>query len=153
MMPGSTETTVSKRACSSCAEGKGGCFPLHYDSDEQVDGRRVTAIFYLNTGWQPSHGGQLQLFPFPEIDPVTIAPIADRLVLFSSCRMLHRSRTFHLPRACVAQCLSGFYVHCNACIVCAVFCIVLRSQVELVIRLITIAKGTKDCCNQHVWYL
>ncbi len=69
--------------------GNGGCFPLHYDSDEQVDGRRVTAIFYLNTDWQPSHGGQLQLFPFPD-SPVEIAPIADRLVLFSSCRMLHR---------------------------------------------------------------
>ncbi|DBA97947.1 TPA: hypothetical protein ACH3X3_012789 [Trebouxia sp. C0006] len=72
-----------------CNAGKGGCFPLHYDSDEQVDGRRVTAIFYLNTDWQPSHGGQLQLFPFPD-SPVEIAPIADRLVLFSSCRMLHR---------------------------------------------------------------
>ncbi|KAL3160469.1 hypothetical protein ABBQ32_010786 [Trebouxia sp. C0010 RCD-2024] len=72
-----------------CNAGNGGCFPLHYDSDEQVDGRRVTAIFYLNTDWQPSHGGQLQLFPFPD-DPVAIAPIADRLVLFSSCRMLHR---------------------------------------------------------------
>lgn len=72
-----------------CWVGNGGCFPLHYDSDEQVDGRRVTAIFYLNTEWQPSHGGQLQLFPFPD-SPVEIAPIADRLVLFSSCRMLHR---------------------------------------------------------------
>ena len=76
--------------CSFCAKGNGGCFPLHCDSDEQVDGRRVTAIFSLNTDWQPSHGGQLQLFPFPD-DPVAIAPIADRLVLFSSCRMLHRS--------------------------------------------------------------
>ena len=76
-------------SCSIYWVGKGGCFPLHYDSDEQVDGRRVTAIFYLNTDWQPSHGGQLQLFPFPD-SPVEIAPVADRLVLFSSCRMLHR---------------------------------------------------------------
>ena len=69
--------------------GGGGCFPLHYDSDEQVDGRRVTAIFYLNSGWQASHGGHLQLFPFPD-PPVQVEPLADRLVLFSSCRMLHR---------------------------------------------------------------
>ena len=69
--------------------GSGGCFPLHYDSDEQVDGRRVTAIFYLNDTWQPCDGGQLQLFPLPD-PPVQIDPIADRLVLFSSCRMLHR---------------------------------------------------------------
>ncbi len=31
--------------------GGGGCFPLHLDSDERLDGRRVTAIFYLNPGW------------------------------------------------------------------------------------------------------
>ena len=31
--------------------GGGGCFPMHYDSDEQLDGRRVTAIFYLNPEW------------------------------------------------------------------------------------------------------
>ncbi|GIL47056.1 hypothetical protein Vafri_3886 [Volvox africanus] len=31
--------------------GSGGCFPMHYDSDEQLDGRRVTAIFYLNPGY------------------------------------------------------------------------------------------------------
>ncbi len=30
--------------------GSGGSFPLHVDSDASVDGRRVTAIFYLNPG-------------------------------------------------------------------------------------------------------
>jgi hypothetical protein len=29
--------------------GEGGCFPCHFDSDEQVDGRKVTAIIYLNS--------------------------------------------------------------------------------------------------------
>lgn len=71
-----------------CAGG-GGCFPMHFDSDEQLDGRRVTAIFYLNDNWQPHHGGQLRLYPFPA-PPVDIPPLGDRLVLFSSTRMLHR---------------------------------------------------------------
>jgi hypothetical protein len=31
-------------------EGGGGAFPIHFDSDEQLDGRRVTAILYLNEG-------------------------------------------------------------------------------------------------------
>lgn len=62
---------------------------MHFDSDEQLDLRRVTAIFYLNDGWKPEHGGQLRLYPFPA-PPVDIAPFADRLVLFSTSRMLHR---------------------------------------------------------------
>ena len=29
---------------------------MHYDSDEAVDLRRITAILYLNPGWAPEHG-------------------------------------------------------------------------------------------------
>jgi Rps23 Pro-64 3,4-dihydroxylase Tpa1-like proline 4-hydroxylase len=50
---------------------------------------QVTAIFYLNQHWKPSHGGQLRLYPFPA-PPVDIQPLQDRLVLFASTRMLHR---------------------------------------------------------------
>ncbi|GFH20674.1 prolyl 4-hydroxylase, partial [Haematococcus lacustris] len=28
--------------------GQGGCFPMHLDTDAMLDGRKVTAIFYLN---------------------------------------------------------------------------------------------------------
>ena len=28
----------------------GGCFPCHFDSDETLDTRKITAIFYLNPG-------------------------------------------------------------------------------------------------------
>ncbi|KAG2500910.1 hypothetical protein HYH03_001669 [Edaphochlamys debaryana] len=69
--------------------GGGGCFPIHFDSDEQLDGRRVTAIFYLNPGWRPEHGGQLRLYPFPA-PPLDLEPLNDRLVLFASTRMPHR---------------------------------------------------------------
>ena len=31
--------------------GNGGSFPLHFDSDEALDGRKVTCIFYLNPRW------------------------------------------------------------------------------------------------------
>jgi hypothetical protein len=50
---------------------------------------QVTAIFYLNSHWQPSHGGLLRLYPFPA-PPVDIQPLQDRLVLFATSRMLHR---------------------------------------------------------------
>lgn len=62
---------------------------MHFDSDETLDGRRVTAIMYLNQEWKPSHGGELRLYPFPG-PPVDVEPLQDRLVLFSSTRMLHR---------------------------------------------------------------
>lgn len=67
----------------------GGCFPIHTDSDFGVDGRCITAIAYLNPGWQPWQGGELRLYPWPS-EAVDIAPLDDRLVLFSSKTMLHR---------------------------------------------------------------
>uniref|UniRef100_A0A383WJL7 Fe2OG dioxygenase domain-containing protein n=1 Tax=Tetradesmus obliquus TaxID=3088 RepID=A0A383WJL7_TETOB len=86
-------------------EGGGGCFPMHFDSDELLDGRRVTAIFYLNQHWKPSHGGQLRLYPFPA-PPVDIDPLQDRLVLFATTRMLHRVLPSRAPRSCFTIWLS-----------------------------------------------
>ncbi|KAK9805616.1 hypothetical protein WJX72_007982 [[Myrmecia] bisecta] len=86
-------------------QGNGACFPLHYDSDEQLDGRKVTAIMYLNPDWEPSHGGQLRLYPFPG-PPVDVAPVNDRLLLFSACRMLHRVMPSAVERVCFTTWLS-----------------------------------------------
>ena len=69
--------------------GNGGCFPMHHDSDEAVDARRMSAILYRNADWHPHNGGELVLRPLGS-PPVTIPPRAGTLVLFSSCRMLHR---------------------------------------------------------------
>ncbi|PNW74928.1 hypothetical protein CHLRE_12g504100v5 [Chlamydomonas reinhardtii] len=85
--------------------GGGGCFPMHYDSDEQLDGRRVTAIFYLNPDWTEADGGQLRLYPFPGA-PVDVAPREDRLVLFASTRMAHRVLPAAAPRCCFTIWLS-----------------------------------------------
>ena len=71
--------------------GNGACFPIHCDTDASIDGRVVTAIWYLNPTWQPGDGGELRLYPFPQAaSPITIDPINDRLVLFSSQKMAHR---------------------------------------------------------------
>jgi hypothetical protein len=85
--------------------GDGACFPIHTDTDAAVDGRRVTAIWYLNPGWRPEHGGQLRLYPFPAA-PLDIDPLNDRLVLFSSRRMLHRVLPAHHERYCFTIWLS-----------------------------------------------
>lgn len=79
--------------------GDGGCFPLHFDSDATVDGRRVTALTYLNPDWAPGDGGELVLYPFPH-QPVKIEPIMGRVVLFSAANMLHRVLPSEKKRLC-----------------------------------------------------
>eukprot|EP00873_Tetraselmis_striata_P006801 jgi/Tetstr1/427065/TSEL_017270.t1 len=43
-----------------------------------------------NGKWEPSHGGQLRLYPFPLSPPIDVPPVNDRVVLFSATRMPHR---------------------------------------------------------------
>ncbi|CAK0903230.1 unnamed protein product [Prorocentrum cordatum] len=59
----------------------------HTDNSALTDGRRLTAILYLNKVWEPSHGGQLRIFE-PTMQSVQfkadIEPLFNRLVLFWS---------------------------------------------------------------------
>ena len=87
--------------------GARACFPLHFDSyPTSGDPRLVTAILYLNPHYHPSHGGQLQLFPLPYA-PVTIDPLYDRLVLFSTPSLLHRVLPSTHRRICVSTWMTG----------------------------------------------
>lgn len=82
---------------------EGGAFPMHCDSDESLDGRRWTAISYLNPGYAASDGGQLVLYPLPR-ERVVLEPRNDRLVLFSASSMLHRVLPSRAPqRVCFTQ--------------------------------------------------
>ncbi|KAL1515453.1 hypothetical protein AB1Y20_002078 [Prymnesium parvum] len=62
----------------------GGRYVRHSDVSPTLPYRRVTAILYLNEGWEPAHGGELLLFPPGCARPVAVAPHAGRLVLFDS---------------------------------------------------------------------
>ena len=89
--------------------GDSGCFPLHFDAYHAATGsdhRHVTAILYLNDGYQPSHGGQLQLHPLPYA-PVSIEPRWDRLVMFASASLLHRVLPSSRQRLCVTLWMAG----------------------------------------------
>ena len=69
--------------------------------------RRISAILYLNPGWQPADDGKLVLFPFP-FAPVPVEPVNDRLVLFSSPYMLHRvTPSMARQRFCLTIWFSG----------------------------------------------
>ena len=80
--------------------GDGACFPMHCDTDSELDGRRVSALFYLQPAWKPGDGGELVLYPHPTKAAVTLAPLGGRCVLFSAADMLHRVMPSAVPRAC-----------------------------------------------------
>ncbi|KAI8465255.1 MAG: prolyl 4-hydroxylase [Monoraphidium minutum] len=63
--------------------GGGGAFPIHTDTEEELDG----------------HGGELRLYPFPAAPPVDVAPLDGRMVLFSVLPS-------HAPRYCFTAWLS-----------------------------------------------
>ena len=70
-------------------EGRGGCFPWHYDNPGPPSNRALTCILYLNPEWRSGDGGALRVQPFCGV-AATIAPRHNRLAVFYSDRVLHR---------------------------------------------------------------
>lgn len=66
--------------------GNGARYVRHLDAFPGGPNRTLTAIYYLNEGWKPEHGGGLRLYTEP---PVDVEPILDRLVVFLSGRLEH----------------------------------------------------------------
>ena len=87
---------------------EGGSFPYHYDNAGPPSKRRLTALFYLNPGWQESHGGELVLLPWLR-SPISVPPLHNRLVLFLSDAVLHavRPKRGGEPRFCFTFWLDG----------------------------------------------
>jgi len=81
-------------------DGSRSCFPCHFDTTT-ASGRVVTAILYLNRAWCPADGGELRILP-AGARPVDVAPLFNRLVLFSSTATLHRTLPSSAPRRCVS---------------------------------------------------
>lgn len=86
----------------------------HAGEGSACNGRRLTAILYLNKRWRPKHGGQLLLYPPLATDVAThgdsddappigsIAPIANRLLLFfADARVPHEVQTSHADRLAI----------------------------------------------------
>jgi hypothetical protein len=83
-----------------------GGFPLHVDSDEALDGRRLTLTLY-GEALPPGSGGELLLFPSLDLGapPVVVPPAPGRAVLFSACRLPHAVAPVSAPgvrRHCVS---------------------------------------------------
>lgn len=73
----------------------GAHYARHRDAFPGRDNRRVTAIVYLNPGWEPAHGGQLRLHMTPPLD---LEPTLDRLVVFRSEVVEHEVLEAHADR-------------------------------------------------------
>ena len=67
--------------------GGGARFQKHVDNSAK-DGRKLTAVCYLNPAWQPVAGGALRVYPLhgPALD---VYPQAGRVVLFFSDQIPH----------------------------------------------------------------
>jgi SM-20-related protein len=65
-----------------------GAFYRHLDRFRDDDRRTVSAVFYLNEGWQPDDGGQLRMFLDGDVEH-DVQPVAGSLVVFLSGAIPH----------------------------------------------------------------
>ncbi|CAK0853597.1 unnamed protein product [Prorocentrum cordatum] len=86
--------------------GAGGCFPLHYDNAGPPSRRALTCVVYMNPGWRPGDGGELELRPFLR-PAVLVPPLMGRAALFRSDRVLHRVRPSSAERLCFTVWVDG----------------------------------------------
>ena len=70
-----------------CFPGDGLGYGSHYDGDSHC---KLTMILYTSEGWQPAHGGCLEMLDETRGCWWRVPPLADTLVLFRSDRVLHR---------------------------------------------------------------
>ena len=66
----------------------GAGYARHVDQPQGRDQRRVSAVLYLNSGWDLAHGGSLRIFG-GACALRDIAPVGGRLVCFLSAGLEH----------------------------------------------------------------
>jgi SM-20-related protein len=79
-----------------CFPGDGARYVRHKDAIAGRGLRRATAIVYLNSGWEPAHGGALRAFEPAGV--VDVEPRLDRLVIFLADRLEHEVLPTWAPR-------------------------------------------------------
>ena len=107
---GLSHISSRSHAMVACYPGGGARYVRHCDNScnsgegERCNGRRLTAILYLNEGWSQLHGGELRLYPpYAKGEPLCdVAPVADRLVLFyADYRVPHEVLPAHVTRLAI----------------------------------------------------
>ena len=80
--------------------GKGTRFQRHIDNTAG-DGRVLTVLVYLNTGWDEDDGGALRCYSHGDDGHVDVLPESGLLVLFDSKKLWHEVRPTQRERACL----------------------------------------------------
>lgn len=91
--------------------GAGAGYDRHVDAFPGSANRRVTAILYLNEGWQPEQGGVLRAW-LADGKVREVEPVAGRLVVFLSDQVPHQVMPTFAPRCAV----TAWYRHRSAVI-------------------------------------
>ncbi|KAH9126912.1 hypothetical protein LEN26_008426 [Aphanomyces euteiches] len=84
------ELQISSRAYATklaVSLGDGASYPKHCDTAGLPDQRKVTMVYYLNPNWEPSHGGQLQVYAKDGVH--VVEPRSDTLAVFWSDQVVH----------------------------------------------------------------
>lgn len=76
---------------------KGSYYKKHLDQFEGRNNRMISMIVYLNKEWKEGDGGELRIYPEGE-DPINIAPLENRCVLFRSDTLFHEVLTSNTSR-------------------------------------------------------
>lgn len=77
-------------------EGNGSQYARHTDALRGMGSRRITAILYLNPGWEPGHRGRL--LAETGRGPLAVEPHLDRLVIFRSAHVPHEVEPVYMRR-------------------------------------------------------
>lgn len=67
---------------------KGSYYKKHLDQFENRNNRMISMIVYLNKNWQEGDGGELRIYPEGK-EPIDIAPLENRCILFRSDTLFH----------------------------------------------------------------
>lgn len=76
----------------------GAAYVRHRDAFVGAESRRLTVISYLNPSWKPGEGGELRLYPADRSEPVNLAPVMGRTVVFLAESVEHEVLESFAPR-------------------------------------------------------
>ncbi len=75
----------------------GSFYRKHLDQFQGRNNRMISMIIYLNSNWKNGDGGELKIYPEDQ-EPINIAPLMNRCVLFRSDVLYHEVLTANQDR-------------------------------------------------------
>ncbi|WP_242602035.1 2OG-Fe(II) oxygenase [Legionella yabuuchiae] len=66
------------------AYAPGSFYRKHIDQFLNTQDRKISCVYYLNSDWQPEHGGELLIYNLQDELLATIQPVGNRMICFSS---------------------------------------------------------------------